>query len=254
MKKTKQTLLSILFIFAGVFSLAFAEEEVSESKASKIVWFTPEKPVVSTDFIIPFSFKRDLKTDYVGFENRTKVDFKELICDAGLSFQSSRIDFSTNVAYMPLFLNCFRAGVKTGYHLYRYTNVFTEHDILLSARFRWCKRELFNWEFGGGLLWKITDIELMRPYRPPLFNLSYFLELSMNWCLSPKFDLYGNIKSIDYFDLTMLGTPYFQSGFNYMFADNLKLNMELTLKFIDMITSAVYLSECVLRTSVRLYF
>ena len=252
MRKIKQKILIVLFIFAGAF--AFAQEEAAEPKASQIVWFTPGKPVVSSDFIIPISFKRDLKTDYFGFENRTKIDFKELICDTGLSFQSNRFDLSTNVSYMPLFLNSFRAGVKAGYHLYRYFNVFFEHDLLFSARFRWCKHELFNWEFGGGLLLKFTDIEAMRPYRPAMFYLSYFLELSLEWCLSPKFDLYGNLKSIDYFDCTMLGTPYFQSGFNYLFADNLKLNMELTLKFIDMITSAVYLSECVFRTSVRVYF
>lgn len=257
MTKIKQSILIVLFIFAGTFAYAeeeYAEEEVPVPKSSEIIWFTPEKPVVSTDFIIPITFKRDLKTDYVGFENRTKVDFKELICDAGLSFQSNRFDLSTNVSYMPLFLNSFRAGVKAGYHLYRYFNVFTENDILLSARFRWCKRELFNWEFGGGLLFKFSDIDAMRPYRSAMFYLSYFLELSLEWYLSPKFDLYGTVKSIDYFDLTMLGTPFFKSGFNYMFADNLKLNMELTLKFIDMITSAVYLSECVFRTSVRLYF
>ena len=252
MTKIKETFLIVLIFFTG--SFAFAEEELPDYKASPIVWFTPAKPVVSSDFIIPVSFKRDLKTDYFGFENRTKVDFKELICDAGLSFQSNRFDLSTNVSYMPLFLNSFRAGVKAGYHLYRYSDVFTENDMLLSARFRWCRKELFNWEFGGGLLLKLTDIEQMRPYRPFLFYLSYFLELSFEWYITPKIDFYGTLKSIDYFDCTLLGTPFFKSGVNYMIADNAKLNMELTFKFLDMITSAVYLSECVFRTSVRVYF
>ncbi len=245
MKKVKPLLFIIIFLSAG-FQL-FAE-------TAGIELFNTSRPSVYTEVTVPFAFKRDLKVDYLGIENRTFVDFKELAFDAGLSLQNKRFDFSTNVKYMPLFFDCLQTGIGVGYHLYRYFGVFSDHDLLLSARLKWCRTELFNWEFDGGIIMKFSDIDSMRAYRSFIFMYSYFLELAFSWQLTPKLNVYGTLKSIDYFDCLMLGTPFAKTGFDYEFDKNLRFNMDITFKFVDMITSAVYLSECVLRTGIKVGF
>ena len=50
------------------------------------------------------------------------------------------------------------------------------------------------------------------------------------------------------------GTPFFKSGISYKFLDNVSLDFSLSFKFVDMITSAVYLNECILKTGVKVYF
>ena len=245
MKKLNSLLVLLIFLFSG-FKLF--------SESANVVFFDFEKPGISTELSLPIAFKRDLKVDFAGLESKAFVDFTELAFDAGLSIQNQRFDFTTNVNYMPLFLNMFQAGLGIGYHLYRYNGTFTENDILFSARVKWCRTNFFNWDFDGGIILKITDIDSMRSYRANIFNYSYFLGLNFIWHFTPEFDVYGSVKSYDYFDCPLLGTPFFKTGFNYEFAENMKINMDITFKFVDMITSAVYLSQCVYRTSVKVNF
>lgn len=245
MKKLNAVLIILIFVSAG-FKLF--------SESANVVLFDFDRPEVSTEISLPVAFKRDLKLDYAGLESKTFVDFTELAFDGGLSIQNQRYDFTTNIKYMPLLFNMCQAGAGLGYHLYRYNGIFTESDILISARFKWCRTQFFNWDFDGGIIFKITDIDAMRPYRANIFNYSYFLGFNLIWQFTPELDAYFSAKSYDYFDCPLLGTPFFKTGFDYKFNENAKLNMDITFKFVDMITSAVYLSQCVYRTSVKVSF
>jgi len=235
----------LILIFLWISASAFSE---------KIHWFTPGKPELQASVTTALSFKQDLRNDFMFIESYASSDFKELFMDCGLSLQGEKLDFSTGVQYMPLFLNNFRLGIGFNYHFYRYFNVFSENDILLSLKFKWCRTDFFNLDFACGFLFKFSDIDLMHSYKPSLNTSSYFLELSLRWQLTPKLDLYWSAKSIDYFDYPLFGTPFLKTGIDYQFEENLKLNFDFTMKFVDMITSAVYLSECILRTGVKVDF
>lgn len=238
------------FLFAILIFIFFMAAGFSET----VHWFTPGKPELEFSVSPCISFKRDLRNDVMFIESYASADFKELFLDSGLSLQSEKFDFTTRAHYMPLFLDIFRAGIGVDYHFYRYFGVFSENDLLLSLRLKWCRTDFFNLEFDGGFLFKFTSIDLMSSYKSSLNTPSYFLEVSMNWQFTPLFDFYCSVKSIDYFDYPLLGTPFFKVGCDYQFAENLKLNADLTLKFVDMITSAVYLSECIFRTGVKVYY
>ncbi len=238
------------YLFTILISMFLTTAGFSET----VHWFTNEKPEIEFSISPCFSFKRDLRNDTIFLETYTASDFKELFMDCGLSLQSEKFDFTTRVHYMPLFLECFQAGIGIDYHFYRFFGTFSENDLLLSLRFKWCRTDFFNLELDGGFLFKFTSIDLMHSYKSSLNTPSYFLELAMSWQFTPLFDFYCSVKSIDYFDYPLLGTPFFKAGFDYQFAENLKLNADLTLKFVDMITSAVYLSECIFRTGVKVYF
>ena len=240
-KKVILIFVSFIFMLASCFSEA-------------IHWFTPDKPEIQNTFVIPLSLKSDLQNETFGFENYNSFDFKELYLDCGLSLQKEKFNFTTGVYYMPLFFNTFRAGVGLNYHLYRYFDTFTENDIVPSIRFCWCRFDFFSMEFNSGYIIKIADIDAMREYKSSINDFSYFLEFSMKWQLSPVLELYCSAKTIDYFDYPLLGTPFFKAGVDYELTERIKLNADLTFKFVDMITSAVYLNECIFRSGVRLCF
>lgn len=220
---------------------------------SSVNFFTTGKPDMTLTAGFTTSFKNDLKTEPFIVNSSFSLDFNELYMDWGSALQNKKFDFTGNVFYMPTFFNLFKAGLGFGYHNYAYYDEFTENDLLFSVRFKWCKTDFYNVHFAFGFLLKNTEINAMKQY-DNLFERSYFLELMFKWTFSSKFNLYCSVSSIDYFDYPLFGTPFFKGGVNYKINDNIGLEAAMTLKCVDMITSAVYLSECNLKTNVKVYF
>lgn len=216
--------------------------------------FTEGRPDMTACIGVSGCLKRDLRSAPFILDSSFSADFKELYFDCGSALQNQKFDFTTNVYYMPTFYGKFRSGLGIGYHFYRYFNEFSENDILFSLRFCWCKTSFFNVDFSTGFLLKNTIIDAMVNYKSHLFTNSYFLDLRFDWNFTPKFNLWCSISSIDYFDYPLLGTPFFKSGVSYKILDDVGLDLSLSLKFVDMITSAVYLNECILKAGVKVYF
>lgn len=216
--------------------------------------FTNARPDMTASVGISGCLKRDLRAAPFILDSRFSADFKELYFDCGSALQDQKFDFTTNVFYMPTFFEKFRAGVGAGYHFYRYFNEFSENDILFSLRFCWCKTSFFNWNFTAGFLLKNSLIDAMTKYKSSLFTNSYFLDLRFDWNFTPLLNVWCSVSSIDYFDYPLIGTPFFKGGLSYKFLNNVSLDFSLSFKFVDMITSAVYLNECILKTGVKVYF
>ena len=217
-------------------------------------FITTEKADFSISFTLADSFRRDLRTEPVMFENYFSADFKELKADCGLAMQDSKIDFTSGVTYLPTFFGWFRGGLGFRQHLYRYINTFTENDLFFSACLEWCKTDFFNAELAGGLALKFTSIDAIKDVKPVVFNFCPFLEIKAKFIMTPKFNVYTSFASYDYFDYPLFATPFFKTGLGYRFDENCAIDCSLTLKFVDMITSAVYLNDCILRTSLKVYF
>ncbi len=155
---------------------------------------------------------------------------------------------------MPTFYGMFRAGLGFTYHFTRYYDEFSENDFLPSLRFCWCKTSFFNVNFAIGLMLKKSIIDEVNNYQLNLFKNSFFLGLRFDWNINSAFNVWCSIASVDYYDYPLLGTPFFKCGVSYKFRDNVSLDSTLTFKYVDMITSAVYLSECNYKTAVKVYF
>lgn len=216
--------------------------------------FTNARPDMTASVDLSACLKRDLRAAPFILDSRFSADFKELYFDCGSALQDQKFDFTTNAFYMPTFLEKFRAGLGFGYHFYRYFNEFSENDILFSLRFCWCKTSFFNWSFTAGFLLKNSLIDAMAKYKSSLFTNSYFLDLRFDWNFTPQLKAWCSVSSIDYYDYPLIGTPFFKGGLSYKFIDNVSLDLSLSFKFVDMITSAVYLNECILKTGVKVYF
>ena len=82
--------------------------------------FTNARPDMTASVDLSACLKRDLRTAPFIMDSRFSADFKELYFDCGSALQDQKFDFTTNVFYMPTFLEKFRAGLGFGYHFYRY--------------------------------------------------------------------------------------------------------------------------------------
>ena len=255
MKAGKYRLLTFLFIS---FFLAFSvnaqtvsdqeEYQNQEENQKKCVnWFTPDNPVIGLQFGSAFPLAKDLRNPYPSADVIFTADFKELYLDAGIKFEFNQYDFSSHVYYMPTFNNSFQLGAGVGYHVYRYHDYFTEHDLSSLLCFRWIKGPVFSLEHNLGFLFKYTAIDAIQRYFPVVFNLTYQFELTGKWKFAPQSDFWCGVKLQDFFDYPLAISPFWKMGVDFALTPDFILGTDLTLKYIDMFFSAVYLNECVLR-------
>lgn len=78
--------------------------------------FTNARPDMTASVGISGCLKRDLRAAPFIMYSRFSADFKELYFDCGSALQDQKFDFTTNIFYMPSFLEKFRAGFGFGYH------------------------------------------------------------------------------------------------------------------------------------------
>ena len=156
-------------------------------------------------------------------------------------------DFTNNIFYMPTFFNTFQTGLGLTWHYYRYTDCFTENDLILSTRFRLIKGPVFTFENAIGFLFKFASIDAIKQYKPLIFNISYHWYLLCNWKLTQKTNVWCAVNLQDYFDYPLAISPFLKFGMNYTLTPGVIAGADYTLKYIDMFFSAVYLNESVLR-------
>ena len=240
MKKTLCMLFSI-FLSTSIFS-------------QTINFFTLQKPDFTVSTSLAGAIKKDFRSSPVRFDQTFSADMKEIFQDCGFAVQESKLDFVYHLNYMPLFFQCFRFGVGFNYHFYRYFDVFTENDLIFSSRFRWCRTDFFNFDVVAGFMLKFAQIDSIKKYKSIIDNYSFTFEYLCNWNLTPEWTVYASLASIDSFDYPLFGTPFFKGGFCYKPRKYIGFDTSLSFKFIDMVVSTTYLSQCILKTSALVYF
>lgn len=240
-KSIKAFFLLILISFLFCFSLSAQQTE------KNIRWFTPGIPSLSAQWAFSLPFKGDVRNPAPSEDFIVAADFGELRVDSGIKYQFEQLDLTNRVIYMPTFHNAFQAGLGLTWHFYRYINVFTENDVILSARFRWIKGPVFSFENAFGLLFKYAVIDAIKADRSGIFNLSYQVEILCNWKLFQRSDFWFAINLQDYFDYPLAISPFFKLGLDFEATPGLVLGLDYSLKFVDMFYSAVYLNESILR-------
>lgn len=209
-----------------------------------------EMPDLSAQWGVSFPARRDVRNPSPAEDFIVAADFTNLHLDSGIKYQCNQLDLTNRIFYMPHVLDCIQAGGGFTWHFYRYIDVFTENDLTLTGRFRWIAGPVFSFENSLGLLFKFASIDAIKEYKPVIFNLSYQHELLCNWHLNTT-DLWFALNLQDYFDYPLAISPFFKFGVNYATKQNTVLGADLTLKFIDMFFSAVYLNEAVMRFTVK---
>lgn len=234
-----------LFLAILIFSL------FSFSLSADINLFTGGAPASSIQWAVDFPISRDLRNPAPAEELILAVDYGELRADSGIKYQCNQFDFTNHISYMPTFNHSFQAGFGGTWHFYRYLKEFTENDLIVTARFRWMRGPVFSFENAAGFLFKFTTIDVIREYKPLIYNFSYHFSLLCNWHLFNKTDLWCALNLQDYFDYPLAISPFFKLGFNFYAAPDIVLGLDYSLKFVDMFFSAIYLNETVLRFSFK---
>ena len=218
-------------------------------------FFTPENPKITTSFSIVNNFIPELCVSDLVAQNYVSADFTELFADAGVAFQDNRFDSASRIFYMPTFQRKYRyqIGLGLNHHCLRYYNIFTENDIAVSAIFRWFKSGFFDLEIAPGYMWKISSIDVLKNANP-IVNDCFHLSVLTNFHFTPDFDFYLNFTTIDFFDYPLFSSPIIKTGFCYDFGNHFAFDMSASLKFYDMIVSAVMLNQCSVKTTLKVYY
>ena len=225
--------------------------------SQKVTFFTFAPPDVTSSFSIALPVIPELCTDTVIAENYVSADFKELFLDCGVAFQADRLDYTGRVFYMPTIhlKNTYQIGLGLNHHYLRYYNIFTENDLVVSARFRWYKNDFFDFEAATGVMWKISTIDVLKHLDlDPVVNYCFLASLLFNLNFTPTFKVYFDFSTLDFFEYPLFSSPILKSGFCYKFDKHLGLDMSVALKFYDMIVSAVMLNQCTVRTTLKVFY
>ncbi len=237
---------SVFFLFTFFSNPLYANDTVD--------WLPEGKPQINAQWAASFPFKKDLRNPSPAEEFIVGADWRELRYDSGIKYQCNQFDYTSRFFYMPTFFDAFQTGFGITWHFYRYIDVFTENDFLLSTHFRWIKGRVFTCEIGPGLLFKLASIDAVRKYQPIIFNLSYGFDFLCRWQLFDSMGLWCGIQLQDYFDYSLAISPFIKFGADYSVVPGLIFGIDYTLKYIDMFYSAVYLSESVLRFTAKVTF
>lgn len=237
--KHVKIILGILFFSFFFVSLSAEEKAVN--------LFTPGLPSFSAQWGLSLPARRDMRNPGPSEELIFAADFRELRLNSGIKYQANQLDITNRFIYMPTFLNAFQAGFGFYWHYYRYCNEFTENDLIVNLRFRWIKGPVFSLENASGFLFKFASIDAIRAIKPLIYNFSYNFELSANWHIFNRADLWCALVLQDYFDYALAISPFYKFGFDFAANKNIILGIDYTAKFIDMFYSAVYMNESLLR-------
>ena len=238
------------FFFAAFF-IFFSNSLYAEGS---INWLPEGKPEISAQWGFTLPFNKDLRNPSPAEEFIAAADWREFRYDSGIKYQCNQLDLTNRWFFMPSFFDAFQVGFGLTWHFYRYIDVFTENDFLLSTHFRWIKGPVFSCEIGPGLLFKLASIDAVRKNLPVIFNLSYGFDFLCRWQLFDSMGLWCGIQLQDYFDYALAISPFIKFGADYSAVPGLIFGIDYTLKYIDMFYSAAYLSESVLRFTAKVTF
>ena len=242
--KTRQ---GLTFLFILIFSFCFTALHAEESDVRRITWLSDQEPVISATWGYTAPFRRDLRTTSPAEEFITAFDMKELRVDWGVKYQVNQLDIASHIFYMPTINDVCQIGIGLNHHFYRYFGEFTENDFIITLRFRWIKGPVFSFENGAGYLFKTATIDAVKAYKPRINNLSYNYDLICRWQFVPAYGVWCGLQLQDFFDYPLAISPIYKFGMDLKCNPIITLGSDLSLKFVDMFFSAVYLNEVVLR-------
>ena len=172
------------------------------------------------------------------------LDFGSLYGDGGYNLSNIYSDTVFNFYIKPLAEKHFELDVGIGYHLYDYFTKFFENDFLFKSNLSYVYKDIIRLQLNLGCFGKVTIFK-----EKSLNNVSYFsaiFGIDFLWNINKYLKLYLGANTIDYFDYSLIGTPYFDLGLEYKADEKLAIGMGYKIKMIDMIAVAENISEMLL--------
>lgn len=200
-----------------------------------------------------YPIQPSLKNESLSLSSIVYLDFSSIDVNGGFRFSPYSTDSVFNFLVTPLKLNIFELGAGCGYHFYDYFTSFVEHDIILNSHVAFLKDNIFRLQLNMGSFFKATFFK-NKIITNNLWTPTIFLSLSFVWNINEHFRFFISASSIDYFDYSVIGTPFFKSGVDLIFSDKLSFGADYTMKFIDMIAVAENISEMLLSIYARVSF
>lgn len=240
---TKKCLLSFLcvfFLFGG-------------SLFGKNYFHLEKRPDIKIKSSLLYPTQPSLKNETLSLSNIVAFDFSSIDADVGFRISTDSSDTVLNFLITPLKNDGFELGAGLGYHFYDYFKVFTEQDIIFNSQVAFLKKDIFRFQINLGTFLKATFFR-NNIITNNLWKPTAFIGFSFLWNINEHFKWYFSMSSIDYYDYSFLGTPFFKTGLDVIFSKRLSFGLDYTVKLIDMFAVAENISEMILGLYVRTRF
>ena len=204
-----------------------------------------KKPEISFRTSITAPIQQSMKNRFPSVSSAIFFDFNSLYGELGFNICIDSSDTVLNLFLKPLAFDRFELGVGLGYHIYDYFSSFLEHDFLFNNYIACLYSDILRVQINFGLFEKVTKFKNLNKARLLCYT-TFIFGVNINWNISKYIKLYSGVNSIDYYDYSLFGTPYFSSGIQLSLKDNFNVGIEYKMKLIDMVAVAENISEMLL--------
>lgn len=232
--KGKKSLFTLLFLF--IFSISCFG--LNDFKIIK----TPDVDLKTT-FTMPI--QKSLRNEAPSVSTRIKLDFYSFNAAASFNVTVNSLDTVLSVLTIPFSFNLFEVGVGAKYHLYDYFDSFLENDFLLNQYFAFLYKDIIRLQINTGYSLKYTLFKFNK-FIEPVFYQTIYLGLDFIWNITKYIQLYAGANSMSDYDFSLIGTPFYNLGFNFNLKENLMVGFNYEIKMIDMVAVAETFSEMLL--------
>ncbi|MCQ2582660.1 MAG: hypothetical protein MJ160_02030 [Treponema sp.] len=249
MKKSVLLVLFVLFLAKGFSQEA---ESVQEKSAKTVSFWSTNVPDVYITQNVQYNLISNLKYQDFALSTVVQLDFHELTSSFGICQTGTKIDFSSETIYWPLFnKGRFNLGCGVIYHYYYIPDILREHDIQGGLYFR---RNFSEKLSLAGKLTFFEKISLIPDNTCVLENHSVAVQLAMNWKFAPDFNAYISAGSNSMFDFPLTFSPIVVAGLEKSAFGFLTIGTNLSAEWIDLISavSDVYLLDINVYAKIKL--
>lgn len=207
------------------------------------------KPDVDIKMTWAVPVLQSMKNRGPSFSNIVKLDFNSLYGDIGYNLNTDFSDTVLNFFVKPVSTKYFELDIGAGYHLYDYFSTFLEHDFIFRNNLSFVYKDIIRLRVNLGLFYKLTAFKNINIPEP----VNYFtgiLGIDFFWKINRLLRFSLGVNFVDYFDYSLMGTPYINLGLNCQLKEKLAVGMECKVKMIDNLAVTANISEMLL----NLYF
>lgn len=217
---------------------------LSQSIFSKTVnFFTVETPEVSIRHDLQYNLFADTKEQGVNLSIIAQMDMKELAADIGVNLSDRYVDFTTQAVYWPTFFDTMNLGVGFTYHLFQYSDIFTEQDVFADLCAKFQLGQYFQILTRIGSFTKFTNIKLISPDLK-IINQSININFALYFNPLDFLSCYVSFDSNSYFNYPNFFTAFLATGVEVDIVKNkFSTGIDITTKWYDLIVSVQTINQ-----------
>lgn len=173
------------------------------------------------------------------FQGNYRYESEMLCFGAGIMATRNQFDFTTDVEFFPLQFGIGKAGPFFLFHEKTVPSDFNEYDFLAGGEFELDPVNWFTLRVRAAYMGMVNDIIPLRPYSTnPLCNQTFYLDCKCLFRPWKYIDLYAEASNCEYFRYNIFSSASFITGARFYTDFGLTGGIEVSSRWIDLLSNA----------------